>query len=51
VYTIEDLWQSLSEASGKDVEKVMKTWTEQMGFPVLNVTETQVGIQDIIKSK
>jgi hypothetical protein len=39
---IEDLWQSLSEASGKDVEKVMHSWTKQMGFPVLTVKETQV---------
>ena len=38
----EDLWQSLSEASGKDIEKVMNTWTKQMGFPVLYVEETQV---------
>ena len=41
---IEDLWQSLSKASGKDIEKVMNTWTKQMGFPVLNVAETQVAI-------
>jgi len=33
----EDLWQSLSEASGKPVEDIMTTWTKQMGFPVLKV--------------
>ncbi|XP_028402409.1 glutamyl aminopeptidase-like, partial [Dendronephthya gigantea] len=39
-----DLWQSLSEASKQDgskinVSMVMDTWTLQMGFPVVNVTE------------
>ncbi|XP_028392975.1 puromycin-sensitive aminopeptidase-like [Dendronephthya gigantea] len=35
----EDLWESLSEASGKDVEKVMTSWTKQMGYPVLFVSD------------
>lgn len=34
-----DLWASLSEASGKDVEGVMDTWTKNVGFPVVTVTE------------
>ncbi|KAH8890987.1 hypothetical protein GQ53DRAFT_747240 [Thozetella sp. PMI_491] len=34
-----DLWASLSEASGKDVEKVMDIWTKHIGFPVVTVTE------------
>ena len=34
----EDLWRSLSEASGKPIEDIMNTWTKQMGFPVLKVT-------------
>jgi len=33
----EDLWASLGEASGKPVNKVMTTWTKQMGFPMLTV--------------
>jgi len=33
----EDLWASLGEASGKPVNKVMTTWTKQMGFPMLSV--------------
>nr|CAB3264421.1 puromycin-sensitive aminopeptidase-like [Phallusia mammillata] len=33
----EDLWESLGEASGKPVEKVMSTWTSKMGYPVLDV--------------
>lgn len=33
----EDLWGALEEASGKPIGKIMKTWTKQMGFPVLKV--------------
>jgi len=32
-----DLWQAWGEASGKPVKKVMASWTEQMGFPVVTV--------------
>jgi len=32
----EDLWQALSEASDKNVKKIMDTWTKQMGYPVLH---------------
>lgn len=34
-----DLWASLSDASGKPVEGVMDTWTKNVGFPVVTVTE------------
>lgn len=34
-----DLWAALSEASGKDVGKVMDTWTRKVGYPVVTVTE------------
>lgn len=34
-----DLWASLSEASGKNVEEVMAAWTKEVGYPVLTVTE------------
>lgn len=34
-----DLWAALSDASGKDVEKVMDIWTKNVGFPVVTVTE------------
>ncbi|KAK3394717.1 aminopeptidase 2 [Podospora didyma] len=34
-----DLWASLSEASGKDVEGVMRLWTKNIGFPVVTVSE------------
>ena len=34
-----DLWAALSEASGKDVERVMDIWTKNVGYPVVTVTE------------
>jgi aminopeptidase 2 len=34
-----DLWAALSEASGKDVKKVMEIWTKHVGYPVVTVTE------------
>ena len=34
----EDLWAALSETSQKPVEKIMSTWTQQMGYPVLTVS-------------
>ena len=35
----EDLWDSLAEASGKDVRGVMDIWTKKVGFPVISVEE------------
>ncbi len=32
-----DLWKAWSEASGIDMPALMATWTEQMGYPYLNV--------------
>ncbi|KAF2759296.1 hypothetical protein EJ05DRAFT_438001 [Pseudovirgaria hyperparasitica] len=40
----EDLWAALSDASGKDVEKVMDIWTKNVGFPVVTVTENKDSI-------
>jgi len=39
----EDLWDALEKASGKPVSKMMNTWTVQMGFPVLKVTQEKTG--------
>lgn len=33
-----DLWKAWSEVSGKPIDKMMNSWTEQMGFPLLEVT-------------
>jgi len=35
--TTADLWNALSEASGKPVADIAAAWTEQPGFPVVNV--------------
>jgi len=37
--TTNDLWDSLSTASSKDVKAIMETWTKDVGYPVLFVTE------------
>ncbi|QIX00043.1 hypothetical protein AMS68_005560 [Peltaster fructicola] len=37
--TTGDLWASLSDASGKDVERVADIWTKNVGYPVVTVTE------------
>lgn len=36
-----DLWAALSDASGKDVEKLMGIWTKNVGYPVVTVTEDE----------
>ena len=33
-----DLWQALSEQSGKDVASFMESWLEQPGYPVVSVS-------------
>ena len=35
--TTADLWNALSEASGKPVSEIAAAWTEQPGFPVVKV--------------
>lgn len=35
-----DLWASLADASGKKVEEVMASWTKEIGYPVVHVTES-----------
>lgn len=34
----DNLWQALSDASGKDIVEMMTTWTSQAGFPVVHAT-------------
>lgn len=36
----DDLWQALSEASGKNIAKLMNTWISQPGYPVVSVQES-----------
>lgn len=37
--TTDDLWNALSEASGKDVKAFIDPWIRKMGYPVLTVAE------------
>eukprot|EP00928_Gymnodinium_smaydae_P013391 TRINITY_DN14887_c0_g2_i1.p1 TRINITY_DN14887_c0_g2~~TRINITY_DN14887_c0_g2_i1.p1 ORF type:complete len:888 (-),score=264.42 TRINITY_DN14887_c0_g2_i1:46-2709(-) len=32
-----DLWKAWAEASGKPIEQMMQSWTQQMGFPVVKI--------------
>ena len=42
------LWAELEAASGLPVTSVMKTWTEQMGFPCISVTSQQEGADRVL---
>jgi len=39
----DDLWNSLTAASGKDVSKMMSSWTDQMGYPLITVSTDPSG--------
>lgn len=45
--TTNDLWKSLSEASGQDVNALMDPWIREIGFPVVTVAEEpgQIGVR------
>ncbi|KAI5481721.1 hypothetical protein MNV49_002947 [Pseudohyphozyma bogoriensis] len=43
--TSNDLWSAMSEVSGQDVGSLMSSWTTQVGFPVVTVTEEKGGIR------
>jgi puromycin-sensitive aminopeptidase len=38
-----DLWSALAEASGQDVEPVVRAWIEQPGFPLLRLRRAERG--------
>lgn len=40
-----DFWKALEEASNLPIEEVMDTWTSQMGYPVLTVSNTRTVTQ------
>lgn len=42
LFSAEDLWDCLEEASGKPIAAVMGSWTKQMGFPIIVVDQEQV---------
>mmetsp|Transcript_66812 Transcript_66812/g.118290 ORF Transcript_66812/g.118290 Transcript_66812/m.118290 type:complete len:881 (-) Transcript_66812:54-2696(-) len=37
-----DLWNAWKEASGKPIDAMMSSWTQQMGFPLLEVTNDPI---------
>ena len=39
----EHLWQALEAASGEPVTRIMNSWTQQMGYPVVDVTTERSG--------
>src|SRR5256885_12336630 len=41
--TTADLWNALSEASGKPVVEIAAAWTQQPGFPIVKVTRDASG--------
>ena len=41
--TTADLWNALSEASGKPIGEIAAGWTEQPGFPIVKVKQEQGG--------
>jgi tricorn protease interacting factor F2/3 len=48
--TGEDLWSSLSAASGIDVSSLMKSWLEKGGFPLIRISEEN-GVMQISQKK
>jgi puromycin-sensitive aminopeptidase len=41
--TTQDLWKALEKVSGQPVQTLMRTWTEQPGFPIVGVSSTDTG--------
>ncbi len=39
-----DLWNGISESSGRDIASIMANWVLKQGFPVLTVTEDADGL-------
>jgi aminopeptidase N len=39
-----DLWEALSRASGRDIGRLMDSWTSQMGYPLVTVRRDERGV-------
>jgi len=37
-----DLWRALADVSGEDISTMMSTWTTNVGYPILTVTELEI---------
>ena len=44
-----DLWNALADASGQDVEPIMRAWIEQPGFPLLRIERVARGEKQIVR--
>eukprot|EP00930_Biecheleria_cincta_P105887 TRINITY_DN9895_c0_g1_i3.p1 TRINITY_DN9895_c0_g1~~TRINITY_DN9895_c0_g1_i3.p1 ORF type:complete len:886 (-),score=194.02 TRINITY_DN9895_c0_g1_i3:264-2921(-) len=42
-----DLWRAWSEVSGKPIDVMMSSWTEQMGFPVLKILNDPLSTDEV----
>ena len=49
--TTADLWNALSEASGKPVGEIATGWTEQPGFPLVKVKREQGGNVSLLQER
>lgn len=49
--TGDDLWNSLSEASGKDVKAVLSSFIEQSGFPLISLANLENGKIEISQKR
>lgn len=49
--TSDDLWSAIEEVSGKPVGKLMSHWIKKIGFPVLDVENTNSGRLTITQSR
>lgn len=49
--TTEDLWISLSQASGKPVADIAAGWTQQVGFPIVKVTRKNDGKVTLVQER
>jgi aminopeptidase N len=38
----DDLWDSISEISGKDIKSLMHPWLEQSGYPIVSIKKTSI---------
>ncbi|CAD5218972.1 unnamed protein product [Bursaphelenchus okinawaensis] len=46
-----DLWEALGESSNQDVKTMMSKWTQQAGFPLIQVSEEHYGDKRTITVK
>uniref|UniRef100_A0A0N4ZAG9 Aminopeptidase n=1 Tax=Parastrongyloides trichosuri TaxID=131310 RepID=A0A0N4ZAG9_PARTI len=47
----QDLWNALTEASGQNIQEMMDTWTKQIGFPLVTVSQTIEGNKRVLTFK